>query len=107
MNLTRLLLVVGLCSLAGLVRALQAPAADPAQRTQTTYYASGQMRTHGTFRDGHREGPCQSFYPDGSKQSEGAYEHGKMSGPWSFWLPSGELDPERSGQYAGGVRSLP
>lgn len=107
MKLSRVLLVVGLCGTAGLVRALQSPEGDPQLRTQSTYYASGQVRTQGTFRDGRRDGPAQAFYPDGSKQSEGAYLDGQMDGPWSFWLPNGELDRERTGHYAGGVRALP
>jgi antitoxin component YwqK of YwqJK toxin-antitoxin module len=105
MKVSRLLLVIGLCGLAGLVRALQPAPVDPAERTQTTYYAGGQVRSTGSFRDGRREGPSQAFYPDGSKKAEGLYENGQMSGEWSFWLPNGELDAEHSGRYARGERS--
>lgn len=107
MKVSRIFLVLGLCGLAGLVHKLQASQPDPVQRAQTTYYATGQIRTEGYYRDGRRDGPSQAYYADGRKMAEGKYEDGQMSGSWSFWLPNGELDPERSGQYSSGVRTLP
>ena len=73
-------------------------------RSQTTYFANGQVDTECSVRDGVREGIARRFYSDGTKQAEGSYAAGKMEGEWTFWRRDGSLDAERSGLYAGGVK---
>ena len=73
-------------------------------RSQTTYYANGQIDTEWAVQGGQRDGPCRRFYPDGSKLAEGSYAAGKMEGEWSFWLRDGARDAERSGSYSAGVK---
>jgi len=73
-------------------------------RSQTTYFANGQIDTECELEDGRRDGICRRFYSDGSKLAEGSYSAGKMEGEWTFWRHDGELDAERSGTYAGGVK---
>ena len=73
-------------------------------RSQTTYFANGQIDTECSVRDGQRDGPCRRFYADGSKMAEGRYADGKMVGEWTFWLRDGALDAERSGSYADGAK---
>lgn len=71
-------------------------------RSQTTYFANGQIDTECAVKDGQRDGLCQRFYADGTKMAEGSYAAGKMEGEWSFWRRDGSLDAERSGTYASG-----
>jgi len=73
-------------------------------RSQTTYFANGQIDTECSVKDGLREGISRRFYSDGSKMSEGSYAAGKMEGEWTFWHRDGSLDPERSGTYAAGEK---
>ena len=73
-------------------------------RTQTTYFANGQVDTECSVQDGVREGPSRRFYSDGSRMAEGSYAAGKMEGEWTFWRRDGSLDAERSGLYAGGTK---
>lgn len=73
-------------------------------RTQTTYFANGQVDTECALREGQRDGICRRFHPDGSKMSEGSYAAGKMEGEWTFWRRDGSLDAERSGTYAAGEK---
>lgn len=73
-------------------------------RSQTTYFANGQIDTECELENGVREGICRKFYSDGRRMAVGRYSAGKMEGEWSFWRRDGELDAERSGTYAGGVK---
>lgn len=73
-------------------------------RSQTTYFANGQIDTECALRENQRDGICRRFYSDGSKMAEGSYSAGRMEGEWTYWRRDGELDVERSGTYAGGVK---
>ena len=103
-------LVVLLAALAGGTLAVRALRADPdaqGPRSQTTYYANGQVESECPTRGGQREGTCTRYYPDGSKMSEGDYVAGRMEGRWTFWRKDGSVDAERSGLYASGERTGP
>jgi antitoxin component YwqK of YwqJK toxin-antitoxin module len=100
-----MILLAGVAGLTVSVRALEGARGTEETRSQTTYYANGQVETECAIRDGHREGECRRFSADGRKLAEGSYAAGRMEGPWTFWLPDGSIDLERSGRYEAGVRA--
>lgn len=73
-------------------------------RSQTTYYASGQLESRVEYQDGRRAGLAERWYADGARQSAGRYVDGRMEGDWQFWNPDGSVDPQRTGSYRAGDR---
>ncbi|MFN0009178.1 MAG: toxin-antitoxin system YwqK family antitoxin [Planctomycetota bacterium] len=103
MKLPALLLVVAAGAVLSL-GALRSGNGTGEIRSQTTYFANGQIDTECTLKNNQRDGICRRFYSDGSKLAEGSYAAGKMVGEWTFWRRDGELDAERSGTYVGGAK---
>src|SRR5690606_23799157 len=56
----------------------------------TYWYANGQKKTEGAFKDDKKEGPWTYWYVNGQKESEGAYKNGKREGPWTAWYENGQ-----------------
>ncbi len=107
MRTPALLLLAGLAALTVSVRAFSGGGDAPESRTQTTYYANGQVDTECETREGRREGRCTHYSPDGKKLSEGAFVGGRMQGSWTFWREDASVDAERSGTYVDGERVAP
>jgi antitoxin component YwqK of YwqJK toxin-antitoxin module len=98
------LLIVAAAVAAVAFGALRSGGGGDEMRSQTTYFANGQVDTECELHDGQREGTCRKFYSDGTKLAEGRYSAGKMEGEWTFWRRGGEIDAERSGTYVAGVK---
>lgn len=103
MKLNNLLMLVGLAGL-GIVGATQTARSTGAEAT--TYWANGQMQSRTEQRDGVPDGHSQRWHADGSKQAEGNLVDGRMEGEWQFWSPDGTPDPERTGTYRDGKRTV-
>ena len=100
-------LFVAAAAIAGSLATFGSRQASEEPRTQTSYYANGQLETECELKDGRREGACRRFYADGSKLAEGRFEDGKMQGEWTFWRRDGQLDAERSGTFEDGEKIRP
>ncbi|MBL8860451.1 MAG: hypothetical protein JNK02_00420 [Planctomycetes bacterium] len=102
MKWNTILLAAGLVGL-GVLGATQGLRAGGPE-TQTTYWASGTLRSEFELRDGVPHGHGARWHRDGTPEARGTYVDGRMEGRWEFWLPGGALDPERTGTYRAGVR---
>ncbi len=105
MKTPALVLLTALAGLTVAVRALNKNPEDAASRSQSTYYANGQVEMECATNAGKREGLCRRFYSDGRKMAEGNYAAGLMEGAWTFWLEDGSVDVARSGRYVSGDRT--
>lgn len=77
---------------------------DPADRAQTTYFASGRVESRIEYSEGKRQGLAERWHASGTKLAEGRYEGGRMEGEWQFWNTDGTLDASRSGCYRAGEK---
>jgi antitoxin component YwqK of YwqJK toxin-antitoxin module len=63
----------------------------------TWWYENGEIREHGSFFHGKRQGRFVQWYPGGQRHSEGERRFDPESraspreGPWSFWYSNGRL----------------
>jgi len=103
MKWNTILLGVGLMGL-GVVGATQGLRASEPE-AQTSYWASGALRSRSELRDGIPEGLSQRWYRDGTREAEGGLTAGRMQGKWEFWLPDGTPDAQRTGLYRAGARA--
>jgi antitoxin component YwqK of YwqJK toxin-antitoxin module len=81
--------------------------AGAADRVQTIWYTSGQVQSRAALENGVREGSASEWYPNGQERCSGEYRGGLREGTWVFFKADGTADPERSGNYSGGVRTGP
>ncbi len=102
MKWNTILLGVGLLGL-GVVGATQGLRASEPE-AQTSYWASGALRSRSEVRDGIPEGRSERWHRDGTREAEGALTNGRMEGRWEFWLRDGTPDAERTGLYRAGAR---
>jgi antitoxin component YwqK of YwqJK toxin-antitoxin module len=72
-----------------------------------TYWPSGELRHEWTYREGILHGPYRDYREDGSESVLGQFEGGVRDGEWLYFRPDGSVDPDRSGTYAGDLRTRP
>lgn len=69
-------------------------------------YMGDQLVSEGLVNDvGALEGPWTEYYATGEKRAEGAYKEGKRDGDWVFYHRSGQV--EQRGRYANGKANGP
>lgn len=56
------------------------------------------------FVDDRPHGPAATWWPDGTKRSHGSHKDGRRDGEWFEFLPDGTLDRARTGLYRDGLR---
>ena len=73
---------------------------------ETDYYANGNMKLDGTYKDGKRDGQWTYWYENGAKWSEGSFREGKNDGKRLTYFPNGKLryeayykEGERTGKW--------
>ncbi len=54
--------------------------------------------------DDRLHGPAQTWWPNGTKRSHGSHKDGLRDGDWFEFLPDGTLDRARTGLYREGLR---
>ena len=65
-------------------------------------YAGDRLVSEGLVNTvGALEGPWKEYYATGEKRAEGSYKEGKRDGPWNFYHRSGAV--EQKGTYAAGL----
>jgi antitoxin component YwqK of YwqJK toxin-antitoxin module len=52
-----------------------------------------------TFRGGTLEGPYRTWFASGQKREEGEYRQGKREGTWRAWNEDGTPDETLSGEF--------
>lgn len=60
--------------------------------------------TRTRYENGRAHGPSASWWPNGAKRSHGSHKEGRRDGDWFEFQPDGALDRERTGLYRDGVR---
>jgi antitoxin component YwqK of YwqJK toxin-antitoxin module len=53
------------------------------------YYASSQVKSEYTFRDGVLNGPALTWHMNGKLKKKGCYHNGQLSGTWVFYDEQG------------------
>lgn len=69
---------------------------------ETGYYADGQKRIEGEFKDGKRDGKWTYWFANGNKWSEARYKNDIREGKSTVWHENGKKYFE--GQYRNGER---
>lgn len=99
--------LVGLALLLGGATGLSWGTAEAADDVQTTYYPNGQMQSRSTRVEGAREGPAGEWYANGQERCTGEYRNGVREGAWVFFNADGSIDQARTGNYLQGQRVSP
>ena len=99
--------LVGVALLLGGASGISWGSAAAADEVQTTYYPSGQVQSSSTRIKGQREGAASEWYADGQQRCSGEYRDGLREGAWVFFKTDGSIDNERTGSYVQGKRVSP
>tara|TARA_Y100000589_G_scaffold49481_1_gene41218 strand:- start:465 stop:956 length:492 start_codon:yes stop_codon:yes gene_type:complete len=58
---------------------------------EETYWANGNVRSIGSFKDGDKEGEWKYYNENGELAAIGLYEDGDKEGEWKYYHKNGEL----------------
>ena len=65
-----------------------------ANGVRSVWYADGQLKARGPYKDGQRQGNWTYYHSNGKKQAEGIYEDGRMHGNWTMYHSNGNKEAE-------------
>lgn len=68
------------------------------------YHGNGRNKSWIEYVDGRREGAASEWYASGQLREQGLYREDRRDGRWTFWLADGTVDAARSGLYDRGER---
>lgn len=60
------------------------------------YYAGGQVRLEGGYKDDKRDGPWKFYFPDGKLEQTGSYLNGMENGLWTWYFENGTCRREEN-----------